>query len=124
MRLNFKLLVLLLITPFTACSEAPTTTELETTTAPVVNLNLRTLTEQNLVDILIGSCIQSTRNCDPSEFITEVKAALAEGKVFRTIKVDDVPKDGMVVAVQGIGGGGPWQAAPSLWPVQGTQPSR
>lgn len=70
---------------------------------------LRTLTEQNLVDILIGSCIQSTRNCDPSESIAEVKAALADGKVFQTIKTADVPDDGMVVAVQGIGGGGPWQ---------------
>lgn len=70
---------------------------------------LRTLTEQNLVDILIGSCIQSTRNCDPSESIAEVKAALADGKVFQTVKTADVPDDGMVVAVQGIGGGGPWQ---------------
>ncbi len=69
----------------------------------------RILTEQNLVDILIGSCIQSTRNCDPSESIAEVKTALAEGKVFKTISVDDVPEEGMVVAVQGIGGGGPWQ---------------
>lgn len=70
---------------------------------------LRTLTEQNLVDMLVGSCIQSTRNCDPSGSIAAVKAALAEGKVFRTIAVEDVPADGMVVAVQGIGGGGPWQ---------------
>jgi DUF917 family protein len=70
---------------------------------------LRTLSEQNLVDILVGSCIQSTRNCDPSEPIKAMKAALKEGKVFQTIKIDDIPKDGMVVAVQGIGGGGPWQ---------------
>lgn len=71
--------------------------------------DLRTLSEQNLVDILVGSCIQSTRNCDPSQSIAEVKAALADGKVFRTILPEDVPDDGMVVAVQGIGGGGPWQ---------------
>ncbi|MEO0695394.1 MAG: DUF917 domain-containing protein [Pseudomonadota bacterium] len=70
---------------------------------------IRTLTEQNLMDILIGSCIQSTRNCDPSESIAEVKAALAEGKVFRTIQPENVPDDGMVIAVQIIGGGGPWQ---------------
>jgi DUF917 family protein len=71
--------------------------------------NLRTLSEQNLVDILVGSCIQSTRNCDPSQSIAEVKTALADGKVFQTIKMEDVHDDGMVVAVQGIGGGGPWQ---------------
>jgi len=75
----------------------------------VSNANLRTLTEQNLIDIMIGSCIQSTRNCDPSPFIKEIKTALAEGKTFRTIKTSEVPDDGMVVAVQGIGGGGPWQ---------------
>lgn len=70
---------------------------------------LRTLSEQNLIDIMVGSCIQSTRNCDPSESIAEIKSALAEGKVFRTISVDQIPDDGMVVAVQGIGGGGAWQ---------------
>jgi DUF917 family protein len=71
--------------------------------------HLRTLTEQNLVDILIGSCIQSTRNCDPSQSISDVKSALADGKVFRTILPKSVPDDGMVVAIQGIGGGGAWQ---------------
>ena len=70
---------------------------------------LRTLTEQNLVDILVGSCIQSTRNCDPSQSIADVKSALAEGKVFKTILPANVPDDGMVVAIQGIGGGGAWQ---------------
>ena len=70
---------------------------------------VRILTEQNLVDILIGSCIQSTRNCDPSQSIADVKKALAEGKVFTTILSEDVPENEMVVAVQGIGGGGPWQ---------------
>jgi DUF917 family protein len=70
---------------------------------------VRVLSEQNLIDILVGSCIQSTRNCDPSSSIAEVKAALKAGKVFRTITVEDVPDDDMVVAVQGIGGGGPWQ---------------
>ncbi len=69
----------------------------------------RILSEQNLIDILVGSCIQSTRNCDPSQSITAVKKALSEGLVFRTIDPQDIPKDEMVVAVQGIGGGGPWQ---------------
>lgn len=70
---------------------------------------LRTLSEQNLVDILVGSCIQSTRNCDPTQSIANVKTALANGKVFRTILTENVPDGGMVIAVQGIGGGGPWQ---------------
>lgn len=97
----------------TGCSAESVGTEnsstVATSTVNEISPQLRTLSEQNLIDILIGSCIQSTRNCDPSPFITEVKAALAEGKVFRTIAVDNVPENGMVVAVQGIGGGGPWQ---------------
>jgi DUF917 family protein len=78
-------------------------------TLPDKNAHLRTLTEQNLVDILVGSCIQSTRNCDPSDSIADVKAALANGAVFQTIHPKDVPSNEMVIAVQGIGGGGPWQ---------------
>lgn len=70
---------------------------------------LRTLTEQNLIDILVGSCIQSTRNCDPSASIEEVKKALAAGEVFQLVQPQDIPKEDMVIAVQGIGGGGPWQ---------------
>jgi DUF917 family protein len=91
------------------CAETPANTESDTPKVKAPSPELRTLTEQNLIDILVGSCIQSTRNCDSSGPIAEVKAALAAGKVFRTIKVDDVPDEGMVVAVQGIGGGGPWQ---------------
>jgi len=69
----------------------------------------RTLTEQQLVDMLVGSCIQSTRNCDPRPSIDAVRKALAEGKTFRIVPVEAIPDDGLVVAVQGIGGGGPWQ---------------
>lgn len=70
---------------------------------------IRILQEQELVDILVGSCIQSTRNCDPSASIEQVKAALADGALFRLLVPQAVPDDGVVVAVQGIGGGGPWQ---------------
>ena len=64
------------------------------------------LSEQDLVDILIGSCIQSTRGCDPAPSIESVKQALAEGREFRMISTENFPDDGMVVAVQGLGGGG------------------
>ena len=70
---------------------------------------VRTLSEQELVDILIGSCIQSTRGCDPGSSIDSVKKALSEGKVFRLISTENFPDDGMVVAVQGLGGGGAWE---------------
>lgn len=91
-----------LLLTLNACAPAPEA-------QPEDEPNTRILTEQNLIDIMVGSCIQSTRNCDPSEPIAEIKAALAEGQVFQTIAVKDIPDDGLVVAVQGIGGGGPWQ---------------
>lgn len=69
----------------------------------------RILSEQELVDILVGSCIQSTRNCDPSGSIVNVRQALADGKEFRLISSDNFPADGTVVAVQGLGGGGAWE---------------
>jgi hypothetical protein len=69
----------------------------------------RILKEQELVDMLVGSCIQSTRGCDPEESIKKVKAALNQGKQFKIISTDNFPDDWMVVAVQGIGGGGAWQ---------------
>ncbi len=70
---------------------------------------VRTLDEQALVDILVGSCIQSTRNCDPRGSIENVRQALADGKEFRMISTEGFPAEGMVVAVQGIGGGGAWE---------------
>lgn len=70
---------------------------------------VRILSEQELIDILVGSCIQATRNCDPSRSIEGVKQALADGKEFKLISTDNFPDDGMVVAVQGLGGGGAWE---------------
>ncbi|MEM1433975.1 MAG: DUF917 domain-containing protein [Pseudomonadota bacterium] len=70
---------------------------------------VRVLGEQDLIDLLVGSCIQSTRNCDPSDSIAEVRAALGAGKQFKLMSAENFPSDGMVVAVQGIGGGGAWE---------------
>ena len=69
----------------------------------------RILTEQELVDMLVGSCIQSTRGCDPEQSIKKVKEALNKGKQFKIIAIDNFPADWMVVAVQGLGGGGAWE---------------
>ena len=69
----------------------------------------RILKEQELVDMLVGSCIQSTRGCDPEASIEKIKKALHQGKQFKIISTDNFPDDWMVVAVQGIGGGGAWE---------------
>lgn len=70
---------------------------------------IRVLSEQELVDMLVGSCIQSTRGCESERSVSRVKEALAEGKKFRLISTENFPDDWMVVAVQGIGGGGAWE---------------
>lgn len=80
-----------------------------TTTNAQQEPGVRTLSEQNLIDILVGSCIQSTRNCDPEQSIQNVRQALTEGKEFRLISTENFPEDWMVVAVQGLGGGGAWE---------------
>ena len=77
--------------------------------ATVQEPQTRILKKQELVDMLVGSCIQSTRGCDPEESIKKVKAALNQGKQFEMISTDNFPDDWMVVAVQGIGGGGAWE---------------
>ena len=78
-------------------------------TATAQEPQIRNLDEQELVDMLVGSCIQSTRGCDPTRSIKEVKQALSDGKQFRLISTENFPDDWMVVAVQGLGGGGAWE---------------
>ena len=70
---------------------------------------IRVLSEQELVDLMIGACIQSTRGCEADDAIADIKKALADGKKFRLISTEGFPDDGMVVAVQGLGGGGAWE---------------
>lgn len=69
----------------------------------------RILNEQELIDIIVGSCIQSTRGCETGESIKQITKALSEGEEFKLISTDNFPNDWMVVAVQGIGGGGAWE---------------
>lgn len=70
---------------------------------------IRSPGEQELIDMLVGSCIQSTRGCDSAPLIAEVQGALREGKTFRLISTEEFPEDWVVAAVQGLGGGGAWE---------------
>ncbi len=71
---------------------------------------IRTLTEQEVIDILVGSSIQSTRNSNSEGMIKQARALMAAGKQFTMISVDDLPDDWMVVAAAGgVGGGGAWE---------------
>lgn len=72
-------------------------------------LRSRTLTEQEMIDIMQGSSIQASRSSDTAALITRVKAAIAQGRTFRMMALEDVPDDWTVVVSTGIGGGGAWQ---------------
>jgi DUF917 family protein len=71
---------------------------------------IRTLTEQEVVDLMVGTAIQGTRGSDTEAMIKQAKALLAAGKQFNIISMADLPDDWTVVqAAGGIGGGGAWQ---------------
>lgn len=70
---------------------------------------IRTLTEQEVVDLMTGAAIQGTRSSDTAALIKQAKAILSSGKKFQVISVDDLPDDwNVVMAAGGIGGGGAW----------------
>jgi uncharacterized protein len=71
---------------------------------------IRTLSEQEIIDALVGSSIQSTRNSNNESMIKQAKTLLSQGKTFTMIDADDLPDDWMVVAAAGgVGGGGAWE---------------
>jgi DUF917 family protein len=70
----------------------------------------RSLTEQEVDDILVGSSIQGTRNGNSAGMIKTAHDLIAQGKKFTMIAPDDLPDDWMVVAAAGgVGGGGAWE---------------
>jgi DUF917 family protein len=70
---------------------------------------IRTLTEQEVIDMAVGTAIQGTRSSDTDAMIRQVKTAMDSGKQYRMISVQDLPDDwNVVMAAGGIGGGGAW----------------
>jgi DUF917 family protein len=84
---------------------------LETTTSAVqARPRIRTLTEQEVVDMTVGTAIQGTRSSDTAAMIRQAKALLASGQSYNVISVNELPDDWTVVtAAGGIGGGGAWE---------------
>lgn len=70
---------------------------------------VRTLTEQELLDMMMGSSIQASRGNNTASMVTRLKEALAQGKTFTLIAMEDVPDDWNTVTPAGIGGGGAWE---------------
>src|SRR5437867_545884 len=70
---------------------------------------IRTLTEQEIMDMMLGSSIQASRGANTAPTQQRMKAALDQGKKFTMISVDDLPNDWTTVTVAGVGGGGAWE---------------
>jgi uncharacterized protein len=70
---------------------------------------VRTLTEQEMVDMMQGSSIQASRSANTAPTIQAVKDGIAAGRKYTLIPLDEVP-DGWTVAVPvAVGGGGAWE---------------
>ena len=69
----------------------------------------RTLSEQELVDMLLGSSIQASRSSDTPSTVKRLQDALAAGKKFTMIALQDVPDNWTTITPGGAGGGGAWQ---------------
>ena len=70
---------------------------------------LRTLTEQEMVDMMVGTSLQSSRANNSANLIKRVKAAISEGKKFTLVSLADLPDEWMVVSPGALGGGGAWE---------------
>jgi uncharacterized protein len=79
--------------------------QLEARSAPAV----RTLARQELVDMMVGTSILCTRGGDTEGMIKRVEDAVAQGRQFKLIALEDVPDDWMAFTSFGIGGGGAWE---------------
>ncbi len=70
---------------------------------------VRTLTEQEIMDMMLGSSIQASRGANTQQTVDRMKQAIAQGRKFTMVSVDDVPDDWTTVTVAGVGGGGAWE---------------
>jgi hypothetical protein len=82
----------------------------------------RTLTEQELTDMMVGASILCTRGGNTEQMIQRVKAAVAAGQSFKMIALEDVPDDWLGFTSFGIGGGGAWENVTKRMQDQGFTP--
>jgi hypothetical protein len=71
---------------------------------------IRTLTEQEVVDLMVGTAIQGTRGSNTEGMIKQARDLLGSGRMFQVVAMNDLPDDWTIVmAAGGIGGGGAWE---------------
>ncbi|MBI5771346.1 MAG: DUF917 domain-containing protein [Verrucomicrobia bacterium] len=74
---------------------------------------IRTLSEQEVADLMLGSSIQATRNSDTASMIKRAKGLMAQGRHFRIVEHGQVPDGWNVICAAGaVGGGGAWEHVP------------
>src|SRR5262249_53458537 len=64
---------------------------------------IRTLTEQEMLDMQQGSSIQASRSSNTGQLVQRVKDALAAGSKFTMVSLEDVPDDWTVAVPVGVG---------------------
>ncbi len=70
---------------------------------------IRTLTEQEMLDMMQGSSIQASRSSNTGQLVQRVKDAVVAGSKFTMMSLDDLPDDWTVAVPVGVGGGGAWE---------------
>jgi DUF917 family protein len=70
---------------------------------------IRTLSEQELVDMMLGASIQASRSSNTASTVVRIKDALAAGKTFKMVSLEDIPDNWTTISESGVGGGGAWQ---------------
>ena len=90
---------------------------------------IRTLTEQEMLDMMQGSSIQASRSSNTETLVNRVKEAFAQGRKFTMISLEDLPDDWTVANLVGVGGGGAWEyvierTKRQNLPIQTSLPSR
>ena len=67
------------------------------------------LSEQDVHDVMVGSCIESTRGCSPSRALERLNAAMERGAEFRILPAAAVPDEWRTVSPATVGGGESWE---------------
>lgn len=91
-------------------------------TAEAGTPKIRTLTEQELDDLVVGSGIYCTRNFNTQAGIDQIHKRLQEGKKFTMIDLRDLPNNWIGFTTFGVGGGGAWPEVSKRYEGQDLKP--
>lgn len=87
----------------------PAAAQAQATARPARPPVVRTLTEQEMIDMMVGSGIQATRATNTENMIRQVREAFAQGRKFTMVDTEAVGDDWVVAMPGAVGGGGPWE---------------